>query len=626
MICEGKICVPLPPCTFAPCMEMIAGAPSCPSAPGGAYTVPVTITNLGAATAYQVAFFACNPNQLPAGAITLQPQPGGLIALSPPLAQNQSTTIPVTLSAPSTGGLVCFCAALFGEMEGDLLCKGMVCVDLPRCECALVTKTDVVCLPTGQYQLTFTVQNNTALSGTPYNFDLGTFSPWSGFSPAVMPSNGGSGPILPGGTGTFAATYSGPPDPKCVTIIFSNAARSRCCPVKVCFDLPECEPAPPDACDLLPAYTCENGSANVTFYLINNSGTPQQFTWSLAPANVLGCTGTLPFSAFTPGSGITATVGPNSAFGVTVNVSGASLLPGQCAGFQVCFAPANNPAAIPVCCTSVLRCPVATDPCIVIGNPGVISPGRRIGIPIIIKNPSNAETLIEMVPASTDGSLEFFRRAAPPADPLAELLPTGLSDAAEPERITGEFPLAFLVQPVDRWRPPSLPKWRTPPGSSSRPAASSSPPCVLDPSKDHLGTAFVLLDTGTKPPPAPAALGADPAWALVTGVGKAFAADGSGASTVTLSLDPGFAQQVPLALESGHDLVPDPSGVGAPSLFAYGLWPFGEGMVLQPDGTFILPAGAAEVSIPVDPALGREFYRLRFLPAADGFSLPMLTR
>jgi hypothetical protein len=218
----------------------------------------------------------------------------------------------------------------------------------------------------------------------------------------------------------------------------ADASRTRCCPIKICPTWVECAPLPePDICDLSTEWISENGNpVAVTAWITNNDTVAKNYFWSVMPATVSGCTGTLPPSAFIPASG-TVIVGPSSSLGVSFSVNGSSLLPGQCAGFEICFLDIDNPALPPICCISTVK-RSGGDPCIVWNPTGRAVPLATGYLPIEIKNPTGLTMDLTLVLFDSEGDLTFSRGAGWPAEalPAFELsLAPGASEVIELEGI-----------------------------------------------------------------------------------------------------------------------------------------------------------------------------------------------
>ena len=107
--------------------------------------------------------------------------------------------------------------------------------------------------------------------GTPFNFDVATIVPGTGFSPAVITPS--PNPIPPGGTGSLTTCYTGNKPPKCIQILLTNNARTKCCPLKLCPLWVECaQPETPDRCDLSSKIVADNASpVPTTAWIYNGS-------------------------------------------------------------------------------------------------------------------------------------------------------------------------------------------------------------------------------------------------------------------------------------------------------------------------------------------------------------------
>jgi hypothetical protein len=427
-----------------------------------------------------------------------------------------------------------------------------------------------------------TVQNNTALFGTPHNFGLATFTPFFAFSP--NPSVPSPNPIPPGGTGTFSTTYTGQSGYKCFSVIFSNANRTRCCPQSVCFDLPPCQAVRPDRCAMQSHFICNsNGPTPVTFYITNNSGSSQSYQWTITPVAMPGCTGTLPANAFTPASGTTSSIGSNRTQGVTLNVNTASIAPGQCAGFEVCFTPSNAPGAVPVCCRAVVQCPGIGTPCVIIHDALARSfPGGVIGIPVEIKNPTDIEMNVDLVFSDSEGLLAFSTGDGEPAV---------------------DMPLSLTLGPLESVTYLVLASEIFDAGDFERVAIGTivvGPPCVFFPDRtDRYASA--LLFFSPEPPADPALLLPAVQFAIgdsrmeASGPGRNFQFDFAAPAGSTVQL------------MTTNDFMPGSERRLLPAI---------DGLVVNPDGTFYCDGSVRTITIPLLPDNHREFYYLQNVDAA----------
>jgi hypothetical protein len=148
--------------------------------------------------------------------------------LSTPLHPGQSTTLSVTLGNIKQGE--CFFVTLMSK-DGPC-CTVRVCPELPDC-CALITDVKIAPSPTGGYDYTFTVTNQSA---NPIQYIY--FTPQSGVTMTsylpVTPS------LAPGGTRTFTVKINAPPSggKVCFTISLHGEGMKDCCSVEHCIKLP----------------------------------------------------------------------------------------------------------------------------------------------------------------------------------------------------------------------------------------------------------------------------------------------------------------------------------------------------------------------------------------------------
>lgn len=583
VLCKGSVCVQLPVCPCPPCMKLTAGTVLCPTVAGSPYTFTFTIQNLQATP---MALFGVSQCAVPAGSSPVQPTPAGPSVIpGGPLALNAtSQPITVSLPVPLTGGSYCFCVTTLAADQQTVLCSERICVNLPSCRCGEISHVDAVCNPgTGLTQVTFTITNFTNLYASPYNFDLATFTPSLGYSSITLTPN----PIVPGATGTVTATYVGPPGNTCATIVMSNANRTRCCTLKACFNNPECLPVPthPDSCTMPPEFICEGGVANLLVYINNNSVLPRGYNWTISPATFPGCTGNLPPGAFSPSSGTTATIGAFSSVGVNCTVNTASLLPGQCAGFQLCFTPRGAaPGTPPICCKGKIVCPRPVDPCIGIGNPTtVIAPGKTIGIPIIIKNPTTVVLEASLVPSDMDGLLTFSRSGS-----VART-----SDGEDnPDIITDEAPYTISLMPNEVYETmfyasyvANIPK--TGPG-----IIVIGPPCIGRNVDDHYYHGRHLIY-------GPSVTSTDVPIKESLGDISPLIAPGHMGMTMPFKAQQGLVYHIRAC--QALDFSP---------LAAYLLTPVGGSLVVEADGSFYSPTGECDLGILRATLIPREFYSI----------------
>lgn len=575
VICQDVACVQLPACPCPPCLHITPGTVLCPAAINGPYAVAFILTNLQATPA---AYYGLSSCAVPPGFTPVQPNPLGLqlIPGGPVGLNGTSGTITITLPVPLTGGAYCFCITLFGADQQTQLCKERYCVTLPSCRCAEITNIQAQCVAANVTTVTFDVTNFTNLYPSPYTFASATISPSTGFSPSSVAVS-----IAPAGTSTITTNYSGPSGPICVNVILADVTRTRCCTVKLCFTNPACLIPPPDSCQLANEYICENGAANLLMYICNNSPTPRCYTWTLSPATVPGCSGTLTPTSFTPASGITPTIGANSCVGIA-SVVNSTLTAGQCAGFKFCFTPKNwtggtRPPTI--CCIGKIVCPGHTDPCIVIGDARtVVRPGGVIGVPVIIKNPTDVVLTVDLVPQDADGVLTFSSL-------------TGL--------ITDEAPYTVTLQPGEMADTTFLATASLANTKVGTGIIIIAKPCVGRYLDDHyygVGVGSVLY--GPSIPAShisvPIQRAAGPLVVTSTGLALPFAAE------------PGLFYDIPVSTSLMF------SGSASTGLPTFVLPPVAEGLIISPSGEFTSPAGLTSLGLTRDPMLPKEFYEVRW--------------
>ena len=152
----GDVEIPCPDCE-------INGTVVTPSNPGAPYTYQFTVTNHSNQAASTIVILPIS------GVTSITPQ---TILLSPPLLPGQTSQMfTLTLNGAQPGVQACFNIALVSK-DGSTCCSRQICVPIP--DCFEVLKQSVVCLPTGQVQLTVTLKNLEA---------------YTLFHAAVVPSN-----------------------------------------------------------------------------------------------------------------------------------------------------------------------------------------------------------------------------------------------------------------------------------------------------------------------------------------------------------------------------------------------------------------------------------------------------
>jgi hypothetical protein len=597
--CLGEICVTLPLCEDdPPCLLFDTLEVQCPAG-GSGYTLAVNVANNSGTTAAWYQLCPVPPGDLPPGAVTGQPTPAGLVPFTPAVPGSGGTAVISGIQLPLTvpeGANFCYLVKIYSATE-QLICDEIHCVQLPRCACATVT-TGVTCVePFPNRQVTFNVTNNTNVVGSPFNFTQAVIIPSTGFSPAVMAAL--PNPIIPGASGTFTTTFTGYKAPKCVMLLIFNADRTKCCRVKVCPDWVSCDPGPPkDVCDLASETVSEaNGLAPQVAWITNNSPTQTKtYSWFVAPAVVPGCTGTLPAGAFTPASGVTGPVGPGSMQAVAFTVNAASLPPGVCAGFQICFTAIDTvQEAKPVCCPGIVRKIRPSDPCIIKNPTGRGIPPLVGDVDIIIKNPTNAVMDLDLILFDTGGDSSYAVSGPPwPAD-------------------ANDMVQRLGIPPGE-----SLPMLASANLAVVGPGGGGGVPVVVDPKLveaiwvrlcnnadgyEILGSEIRFQPGGSGPLELP-----HPGATLpVSGVGRGMLL-GSPVMNLTFSGEAGDEYE---AFSSTGLLNLAPGG--------HRIWPKqGFRMVTGPAGTFLGMDGVIDLSLPVTPGQPREFFRVRSVDPVFG--------
>lgn len=334
------------------CARVIVEEVLCPTVPGGPYTVTLSVENLQPKPITSYGAVPTPASALSPGAIGIQPQPMGWQALPSPLNQGDVTTITFDLPGLSGGEFACF-NLTFLDAKFEECCTETVCVDIPKCECALVHDIQVNCrqLPDGTwvYDLDLTVENTSNLIGAPLSAYGISFGPnVTAFSPNYIDLSGS--PFNPGDTQTFSTTYTGPSGLLCFKIALHTEGNEECCFVEdICVDLPPCggdEPIP-DCCMLTPSmtYCCPltddglaglNG-AKIRYTICNKSNEEKTYDWSIENLGP----GTITFVQFDPALGMILVAGgtigpvpPGGCASIEVIIR-CELEPGECAKYAI---------------------------------------------------------------------------------------------------------------------------------------------------------------------------------------------------------------------------------------------------------------------------------------------------
>jgi hypothetical protein len=422
----------------------------CPDKPDQPYAVTVQLQNLSGQTAAYGWWNPCPTNDLPPGAVTIQPQPAGVFTLpGGPLTNLGLATLNLQLPAGLGGQTVCFLLTLLDD-TGRICCTQKVCVELPVCDCARLVDEKIECkpLPDGSvsYTVTYTLQNLTHLSASPFPFYQASFVPPAGFGPATLTPT----PIPPGGTGTLSFTYVGSPGRLCFTLGLHDQDIEPCCFIPVCLDLPACGPDHPDTCALETRIACRAGppgtplglgTAVINYTLCNNGPAPKTYVWNITglPA-APPCTQTFLPSDFSPASG-SVTVPAGGCVTVPITITCREWKPGDCAKFTVC-ASADPAGVAALCCEGEVFRPAGAGPVVtpLPGEPPVVKPGETGRLRLTVDNPTDAALDAAVMFMDAGGLLTFA-----PADGRAPAAP-GDPRSAATGPVTGERQLVVPVR------------------------------------------------------------------------------------------------------------------------------------------------------------------------------------
>ncbi|YCM46501.1 hypothetical protein V2O64_10770 [Verrucomicrobiaceae bacterium 227] len=279
------------------CARIVVRRVNCPKEPGGPFTVTLNVTNLGPKPASIFNVVPTPAGSLPGGAIGVQPTPTGWQPLPSVLNTGDSANITLTLPGLSGGEFACFNLTLL-DSKFEECCTETVCVDIPKCECAIVHGVEVKCRQladgTWVYDLSVTVENTSHLIGSPLSAYGISFGPdVAAFSPNYLDISGS--PLNPGDTRTFNTTYSGPSGVMCFKLALHSEGNEECCILeKVCVDLPPCgddDPTVADCCRLTPelTYCCPlegegllaSEGARVRYTICNKSRVERTYEWKI---------------------------------------------------------------------------------------------------------------------------------------------------------------------------------------------------------------------------------------------------------------------------------------------------------------------------------------------------------
>ncbi len=209
-----------------------------PPGPDGTpcYTYTFTLTNISGQTI----------NQINIASPLVSPNP---IILNPPLANNASQTITLTICGPAGGTSIDLPFILFNQ-QGQVCCNFRQRVTLPDCDCFTFEGGQpprTQCTGPGQFNVQFFLQ--------PTEYAIGHIF----ISPTGVPA--GSTTVTPGyiaqnipqwgaGNVTFSVNTTLPPGTRiCFTIVIHTPDFSECCSKDVCVTVPDCRPGG-EPCDI----------------------------------------------------------------------------------------------------------------------------------------------------------------------------------------------------------------------------------------------------------------------------------------------------------------------------------------------------------------------------------------
>lgn len=209
-----------------------------PPGPDGTpcYTYTFTLTNISGQAI----------NQINIASPLVSPNP---IILNPPLANNASQTITLTICGPAGGTSIDLPFILFNQ-QGQVCCNFRHRVTLPDCDCFTFEGGQpprTQCTGPGQFNVQFFLQ--------PTEYAIGHIF----ISPTGVPA--GSTTVTPGyiaqnipqwgaGNVTFSVNTTLPPGTQiCFTIVIHTPDFSECCSKDVCVTVPDCRPGG-EPCDI----------------------------------------------------------------------------------------------------------------------------------------------------------------------------------------------------------------------------------------------------------------------------------------------------------------------------------------------------------------------------------------
>jgi hypothetical protein len=159
----------------------------------------------------------------------------------PPLLDNDSITLDLTLYGPyAAGDVVCLSMTLLNA-DSDECCAMEVCMDIPECDCAIFEVLEVTCVEEGVYSFMLSFTNLYDPHVIEHLFFLNEDGSDMIFSPEWLdiPS---TAPFTKVVVGPITVTTSlGAGDVVSVDVSLHNEQLKECCVEELEFDLPECE-------------------------------------------------------------------------------------------------------------------------------------------------------------------------------------------------------------------------------------------------------------------------------------------------------------------------------------------------------------------------------------------------
>jgi hypothetical protein len=402
----------------------------CPRTIGGAYTAMIKLTNLQSLNVVSYTTTPTPAASLPPSAIGIQPLPTGIQPISPAIGLNGMTTLALTLPGLMGGEEVCFNLTLFDE-RFRACCTVRVCIDIPKCDCGIVSDVKVTCLPSPAgstlqcYNIMFNLTNSTNFGPMPFTATHVSFGPnSSSFTPNFITL---SPALAPGGTTMISTTYKGMPGQLCFNIGLHSEGNEKCCFIEnFCVTLPDCDDHPTDTlacCNITPerAFCCPLPSSDGTplfgtmirYTLCNKSTTEQTYTVKPLTSSMLisFTTPNAPPPGYTPVPATGLTLGPIPPGGCRsidfVILCSPNMKPGECVDYVI--SAQQSPTHTPIRCEGTV-CrpdgPITVKPVVVSGDePKLVTAGTVTPARYTFSNSSNAAITVPYHLVSSYGAV-----------------------------------------------------------------------------------------------------------------------------------------------------------------------------------------------------------------------------